>query len=246
MIKSKTIHQSYHNLAIDIKHYFQTSDDTIFKKRNTIKIVEFLDEKFAVKSFRVPNFINQIAYRYIRDSKAKRSYLNSIRLLELGVSTPQPIGYVEFGTFGLKESFYISRFFEYDFEIRAVFNDSSFDNREQILREFVAFSYDLHNKGVYHIDYSPGNVLIKKEDTRYKFAIVDVNRMKFINFSDELRFKNLSRFSTSMQDLEFIAIEYAKVSGIDTQYAKDTLLKYHNKHQEYLQRKKRLKKLKRR
>jgi len=244
MVRFKFISANYNNLQYSIKELFDSSNNTIFQKRNTLKIIDYNNQKIVIKSFKIPNYINKIAYRYFRDSKAKRSYLNSIKLQELGVNTPAPIGYVEFGKFVLQESFYISELFEYNFEIRAVLNDSGFENREQILKEFVAFSYDLHNKGVYHIDYSPGNVLIKKEDTGYKFAIVDVNRMKFINFSDELRFKNLSRFSTSLEDLEFIAKEYAKVSGINEKYAKDILLKYHNKHQEYLQNKKRLKALK--
>ena len=243
-MKYHIINSNYKTLLLNIKEIFNSSNNTIFQQRNTLKTIDYNNQKLVIKSFKIPNFINKIAYRYFRDSKAKRSYLNSVKLQELGVNTPSPIGYVEFGKFTLQESFYISEFFEHDFEIRAVLNDSSFENREQILKEFVAFSYDLHNKSVYHIDYSPGNVLIKKEDSHYKFAIIDVNRMKFIKFNNELRFKNLSRFSTSLEDLEFIAKEYAKVLGIDKEFAKKTLLKYHNKHQEYLQRKKRLKKLK--
>ena len=240
----KAINPNYISLVKNIKSYFEKSSNTLFQKRNTLKIIEFNNKKLVAKSFKIPNFINKIAYKYFRDSKAKRSYFNSIKLQELGVNTPAPIGYIEFGKFTLQESFYVSELFEHDFEIRAVLNDSSFENREQILKEFVAFSYDLHNKGIYHIDYSPGNVLIKQEENIYKFAIVDVNRMKFIKFNNELRFKNLSRFSTSIEDLELIASEYAKISNINEKYAKDTLLKYHNEHQEYLERKKRLKALK--
>jgi len=240
----QTKNTKYDILTKDIQNYFKKSTQTIFKKRNTLKIINYNDETLVVKSFKIPNLINQIAYRYIRDSKAKRSYLNSIKLQKLKINTPEPIGYVEFGKFTLQESFYISKYFEHNFEIRAVLNDKNFEDRTQILKEFTHFSYELHNKGVYHIDYSPGNVLIKKDTNRYIFAIVDVNRMKFIEFDNELRFKNLSRFSTSLDDLNFIAKEYAKVSGIDTQFAINTLLKYHNEHQAYLQRKAKLKSIK--
>ena len=68
--------------------------------------------------------------------------------------------------------------------------------------------------------------------------------MKFINFTNELRFKNLSRFSTSLEDLDYIASEYAKIANINIEFAKKELLKYHNKHQVYLENKKRLKKIK--
>lgn len=238
------VSKEFKGFVLNIKEAFESSGQTLFKQRNTIKVLEFNGSKYAIKSFKVPNFVNKIAYRYFRDSKAKRSYLNSHELIKRGIDTPKPIGYIEHGALLLGNSFYISAFFEFDFEIRDVLKDPNFKDREQILKEFVRFSYNLHNKGVYHYDYSPGNVLIRKNGNNYNLAIIDVNRMQFIDFTDELRFKNLSRFSTTLEDLEFIAKEYAKISGIDEKFAIETLAKYHNKHQEYLQRKKRLKALK--
>jgi serine/threonine protein kinase len=114
------------------------------------------------------------------------------------------------------------------------------------MEAFAAFSWQLHEKGVYHIDYSPGNVLIKKEKDRYIFSIVDVNRMKFITFDNDLRFKNLSRFSASLKDTDFIAQKYASLANIDTTYAVEKLRYYHNRHQQYRQRKEKFKVLKKR
>jgi hypothetical protein len=68
--------------------------------------------------------------------------------------------------------------------------------------------------------------------------------MKFLKFDNELRFKNLSRFSMSDSDTILVAKEYAKISNIDEDFAIKRLNYYHNKHQEYLQKKKRLKNLK--
>jgi hypothetical protein len=67
--------------------------------------------------------------------------------------------------------------------------------------------------------------------------------MNFIDFDDSMRFKNLSRFSTSNRDLEFIAKEYATLHKIDKKLAIETLYKYHNEHQKYLENKKRVKAL---
>ena len=226
----------------DIQTYFEAPGTVITQKRNIIKILSFMKQKVVVKSFKIPNPINRFAYRFIRASKAKRSFINATRLRELGISTPEPIAYVEFFTPLLERSYYISDYFDFDFEIRAVLKDPHFPDREAILREFAHFSWQLHQKGVYHIDYSPGNVLIKKEGDRYHFSIVDVNRMKFITYTDDLRFKNLSRFSATQQDTDFIAKSYAQIAGIDTAYAVKTLRHYHQKHQQYLQNKKRLKK----
>ena len=112
---------------------------------------------------------------------------------------------MEFPTrFLFKESFYISDFFDYDFEIRAVFNDKDFKDRENILTKFIEFTYKLHKKKVYHIDYSPGNILVKKGAYGYTFSIIDVNRMKFIEFDDDLRMKNLAKLTNDIGDNEFI------------------------------------------
>lgn len=173
----------------NIKTYFENSKNiVIYDKRNIIKIIEYQNKKFVVKSFKTPHFLNQIVYKFFRDSKAKRSYENSIILEEMGINTPKPIGYIEFPTtFRFTESFYISEFFDYDFEIRALFKDENFQDREEVLKKFVEYSYNLHNKGIYHLDYSPGNILVKKVDAIYTFSIIDVNRMKFTKFDDKLR-----------------------------------------------------------
>ncbi len=229
-----------------IEQHFAASEEVITHKRNIIKILECEQQKVVVKSFKIPNIVNRFAYRFIRDSKAKRSFLNAQKLQELGINTPDPIAYIEFFTPLLTKSFYISSYFAFDFEIRDVLKDPDFEKREEILEAFAAFSWQLHEKGVYHIDYSPGNVLIKKEKDRYIFSIVDVNRMKFITFDNDLRFKNLSRFSASLKDTDFIAQKYASLANIDTTYAVEKLRYYHNRHQQYRQRKEKLKVLKKR
>ncbi len=236
-------YQNFNDLLKNIQNLFQQSDDVITAKRNIIKRVEYNGKKIVIKSFKIPNPVNKFAYRFIRHSKAKRSFLNAQKLITLDVNTPKPIAYAEFFEPLLEKSFYICEYFDFDFEMRDVLKDKSFKNRNEIFDRFIEFSYKLHQKGVYHIDYSPGNVLIKKTEKRYIFSIVDVNRMKFIKFNDKLRFKNLSRFSASKEDTKYFAKKYAAISKIDESFAIDQLFFYHKKHQNYLQNKKRLKTL---
>jgi RIO-like serine/threonine protein kinase len=186
-------------------------------------------------------------YRFFRSSKAERSYENAVKLRALGVNTPEPIGYIELASkFLFQKSYYVSEFYDFDFEIRDVLNDDTFEDREEILKEFVYFSNDLHDKGVYHSDYSPGNVIIKKLNDGYEFSIIDVNRMKFRPYSIALRFENLSRFSTNDKDKDFIARQYAKILKIEDNKAIEMLNHYHDVHQNYLTNKKRIKRFKRR
>jgi len=244
----KSINENFNNFLINIQSLFSNNaNKTLFEQRNTIKIITFEKREYVVKSFKIPHLLNQFIYRFFRDSKAKRSYENSVKLQKLNVNTPLPIGYIEFPSLLLfKESYYISDYFNYDFEIRAVLADTNFDDREIILKEFVAFSYDLHNKGVFHVDYSPGNVLIQKENDGYIFSLIDVNRMKFINFNDELRMKAFAKLSASKNDREFIVKEYCKLIPIDVTFATEKMELFHKEHQAYIENKKKLRKLKKR
>jgi len=224
----------------NIKLYFnQNINRVIYDKRNIIKVIEYEHNKYVVKSFKVPHLFNQIVYRFFRDSKAKRSFINSQRLQLMGIATPQPVGYIEFPTLCcFKESFYVSEFFDFDFEIRAVLADTSFFERDQILKAFALYTYTLHKKGVYHVDYSPGNILVKKEGTQYCFSIVDVNRMQFLEMDAKLRMESLAKLTTNREDNLKIVTYYAETSGEDVAELMGYLEEALEAQQRYLARKK--------
>lgn len=243
----KIIDPIYKNLVIDINRYFNAQgSETIFKKRNVVKIIGFNNERLVVKSFKIPHFINRIVYRFFRSSKAQRSYENSFRLTQMGINTPKPIGYIENRSlFFLNESYYISELCNYDFEIRAVFNDKTFPDRNCILEQFIEFTVDLHDKGVYHIDYSPGNILVQKQNDYYTFWIIDVNRMQFMSLNNDLRMKNLAKLTFDEEDNKQMIRSYALKSSVDI----DEMFKrleYHLQVQKnYLSNKKKMKSFKR-
>jgi serine/threonine protein kinase len=244
-IKYKATDNSFDKFILNIEDSFFNKDNiTLFDKRNIIKIIVFNNKKYAVKSFKIPHNLNKIVYRFFRDSKAKRSYGNSLKLQELNINTPKPIGYVEFNSlFLFKKSFYISEFLDYDFEIRAVFNDLEFKDRKDILKQFIEFTYKLHQKGIYHIDYSPGNILVQKDNLEYKFYLIDVNRMKFIDFDIDLRAKSISKLTTNIDDNKFIIDYYSQISTLDKNIISKKYSFYLNKEKQYLENKKRLKRL---
>lgn len=232
-------------LIREVEEYFSRKENpTIDDKRNIIRIVEYAGERYVVKSFKVPHLINRIVYRYFRDSKAKRSYENSLRLKALGVDTPDPAGYAEERSVrGLGRSYFVSAYLPFDFEIRALFADPRFPRRDEILEAFVKFAWELHEKGVYHVDFSPGNILVKEEGKGYRFYLVDVNRMRFGPLGAQERMQSLSKLTSSEEDNRTMVALYAGYSGWD----EEELLRYHRKalrrQREYLERKRRLKSL---
>lgn len=217
------INPKYQNLEkelLNIKRIFNDANDSIHKARNELKIIELQGVKCVVKSFKVPHIINRIAYTYLRDGKAKKSYINAMKLIELHVATPEPIGIIEFFEGGLlSQSYFISLYEPYDFTIREVFHHKV-ANHQEILKQFAKFTYEIHKKGVWHVDYSLGNILVTKEDTTYKFSLVDINRMEFKNITTQEGLKNFNKFwAKDKNDLIIIAKEYARLSSFDEKKA---------------------------
>ena len=89
-------YKEFKEFILNIKEYFRENSNTIHKARNELKVINYKDVQTVVKAFKIPNIINQIVYAYFRDSKAKKSYENSIKLINLNINTPMPIGYIEF------------------------------------------------------------------------------------------------------------------------------------------------------
>ncbi len=195
-------------LIDDIEAYFQQSKQVLHAERNEIRVVEFEGEDYVIKSFKVPNVVNRFVYRYLRASKAKRSYLYSLRLGKK--LCPEAIAYIEKYKSGLLDhSYYISRHFDYDFTIRPVFLEKDFANRVEVLEKFSEFTYQLHQKDILHRDYSPGNILIKQENSQYQFKIVDVNRMQFKILSLQDRLMNFARLMMDDETLAILIKPYA-------------------------------------
>ncbi|OOG71103.1 Kdo domain containing protein [Flavobacterium sp. A45] len=214
-------------------------------KRNIIKLFELEGITMNIKSFKIPNLINKIAYRYFRKSKARRSFEYATLLLEKEIGTPQPLAYLEnYNWIGLKDSYYASEHLECNLTYRELVEIPDYPDHENILRQFTRFSYSLHQKGIEFKDHSPGNTLIKKSaEGQYDFFLVDLNRMNFHEeMSFELRMKNLCRLTPVKEMVEVMSNEYAKVSGESEDLIFETLWKYTADFQERFHRKKRLKK----
>ncbi len=214
-------------------------------QRNIIKLFPFQGKTINIKSFKIPHFINKIAYKYFRKSKARRSFEYATTLLQKGIGTPQPIAYFEnYDFIGLKDSYYVCEHLDSDLTYRELVEIPDLADHDKILRQFTRFSFDLHEKGIEFLDHSPGNTLIKKNaEGNYDFFLVDLNRMQFHeSMSFEIRMKNLCRLTPVKEMVAVMSNEYAKVSGESEQLIFETLWKMTADFQERFYRKKRLKK----
>ena len=192
MRKNLEVYSGYETLKPQLEKIFDNFKEegvyVVEGKRNVIKKVRVGDEVFNIKKFKTPGFLQSIVYRFMRKSKAKRSFEYAKRLVSHQIKTPFPIAYCEFFSGGLKESFYVSKHLDYDFDFRVLIHQPKFVEREKILQQFTDFTYKLQECNVNFLDHSPGNTLInKRPDGNYDFYLIDLNRMNFESMGFEKR-----------------------------------------------------------
>ena len=211
------VNPSFENSALSILDTIKTfgSSGELFGNgdRNKIKLFDLDGKTINIKSFKIPNIVNKIAYRYFRKSKARRSFEYATILLEKGIGTPEPIAFLEnFNLVGLKDSYYASEHLATELTYRELVEIPDYSDHDNILRQFTKFTFDLHEKGVEFLDHSPGNTLIKKnESNNYNFFLVDLNRMNFHdNMSFEQRMNNFSRLTPKKEMIAVMSNEYSK------------------------------------
>lgn len=188
--------------------------EIIYEARNILKKTEEQGVTMVVKSFKKPHIINRFAYTFIRKSKARRSYEYSMNILKHGSHTPEPIAYIEEYSGGLiSHSFYICCYEAGD-TVRNLMAGKVSGNEKE-LNAFVDFTKSLHDNGILHLDYSPGNILMRQNTQgNYEFSLVDVNRMHLINgINCKEVCWNLRRLCLSKEVLDYIVTRYATLMG---------------------------------
>lgn len=238
--------QSLKELVLDAISNFNSKGKVLVEgQRNAIKLFDLKDITLNIKSFKKPNLINKIAYRYFRKSKARRSFEFASKLMEMQIGTPNPVAFFEnYDFIGLKESYYACEHLENVFEFREIVQNEAFENRDFIIRKFTQFTFEMHEKGIEFLDHSPGNTLIRKnKDGSYSFFLVDLNRMKFHETLDfKTRMKNLSKITHKKDMIVVMSNEYAKLSGEDETIIFETMWGLTADFQYRFHRKKRIKK----
>ncbi|MDR2809100.1 MAG: hypothetical protein LBB84_00890 [Tannerellaceae bacterium] len=217
------IHPSYTDLSdfvyqLPARFRFAGEGEWIYKERNELKMFYTGNRKIVVKSFKVPHLLNRFVYAFFRPSKARRSYNYSLEILVRGFHAPAPVAYLETFAWGLlKNSYYISEYTG-GITMRQEFSFISPNTKEKtdILLAFAAFTARLHEAGIYHKDYSNGNILYTRdENKKLHFELVDVNRMRFCRVNWKKGCKAFHRLDISIEMLRIVAAEYARLRNFD-------------------------------
>ena len=87
------------------------------------------------------------------------------------------------------------------------------------------FAYDMHSKGVLHLDFSPGNILWDYDGNgNFVFSIVDINRMHFGTITQKQACRSFSRLWGPKNFIVTLVTEYALIAGYDLQSSLDICL----------------------
>ena len=183
---------------------------TVHSDRNTTKKIEFNGRFFAVKSFQSPNVLQRLAYANFRKPKAQRSLEFSEKLIEAGLHSPKPIGYiVKIKRIQLHQSYYISEFHEFEHDLLPVFKD--FNTHLNLIEQFVKTVATMHDFNIYHHDLTKRNVLINSSKEQV-FSFIDNNRMSFQRMSLKMRMESISKLTNNIEELHTLAMLYSKYS----------------------------------
>ncbi len=198
-------------------HGVPAEANEIYHARNSVYAYSCKDGTcLCIKDFHTPSAINSLIYTHLRRSKARRSYENARRLISMGFDTPDPVAYIEVHCgMRLTRSYYICRQIDGAEDLR-LWHLRDAAVMSPVLDALAQYMVRLHRAGVYHKDFSPGNILYRTEDGRRRFYLIDINRMNFGVQSRKRLMDNFSRIDIeSAEATADLARRYALAAGID-------------------------------
>ena len=192
----------------EIPRSFQEKGDVVYDGRNVLKRIGLGSIDVVVKSFKKPHIINRVVYSFFRQSKAERSYIYSMEIQQHGFDTPEPVAMIEQFQSGLLSHSYYICCYDGGETVRSLM-DGKVEGNEDKLSAFARYTAALHQAGILHLDYSPGNILIHQNDANeYSFSLVDVNRMQLLSDIDcDTVCRNMCRLCISREVLTYIMTE---------------------------------------
>lgn len=194
------------------------SDDgtTLYEGRNTVRLFVSGGRRYVVKRFHRLNLLKAVIYTFFRHDKARHAYWNSIRLIEKGVLTPEPVAVIgEYSHGLLRDAYYVSGYTDWNAIRKPLTEDVPFDRL--MTADYARFVATLHQKGIIHKDLNNTNVLYHNGESHYEFMLIDVNRMAFTKDgeppADKACLENLTLFADRGEMFDFFAAEYIKARG---------------------------------
>jgi glycosyltransferase involved in cell wall biosynthesis len=214
------VHPSFKSLEtfmLRLPYIFREQGETMYKGRNELRLFHHQGYDLAVKSYRRPHALNAAIYGFLRPSKAERAYRHALRLLAAGVGTPAPVGFVAGRRYFLfADSYSVTLLSACPYTYRDMAT-RAFARRDEILEAIARTTARMHENGIWHKDYSAGNILFDDVSDAIPVEIVDLNRMSFAKTKTGLKkgCRNFERLPATDDMTAVMATCYAKERGFD-------------------------------
>ena len=196
-----------------------TEGEVIYERRNTLRLTQGV----VVKQFATPRLGQGLWYGLVGKSKAQRSYEYAQRMEGL---TPKPVAYREVRLCGiLRESWYACEASVCTHTFNELIGAPDFPHRTEILQAIGRFTATMHQRGIWHRDYSGGNILFNDDGSRVE--VIDLNRIRFCRqMSREQRLRNFERLNIDREALRTMAHAYAEAMGENAKEDTDFILSH--------------------
>lgn len=218
-------YESLRSWIEQISDTFDQDGDILYDARNRIRAKSAPDgQLMCVKRFCCPTFVNRLAYSFLRKPKAQRAYENAQILLDHQIGSPEPVAYIlTYRNHLLAESYLVTlksplkhTFYE--------FRDGIIAGKESLIQAFARFTAHMHVEGIYHLDYSPGNILYDRINDQWHFELVDINRLHIGKVSPKQGCANFCRLWGKTDFFEVLAPAYAQARHIDETSCREWIL----------------------
>lgn len=187
--------------------------EVIYDARNRLYRLHFEGMTVCIKAFHRPAGVNKWVYGNFRRGKARRSYENAMEMRRLGFSTPTPLAYVE-TTYGKR--------FDLSYYIYEYISDSVYlrdwekrPDAPELADAIATEMAKLHAAGIFHKDFTPGNIFVKRTGEEFSFSYIDINRMAFGVTNRRKMMDNFRGLTFDRKMLVRLARSYAAKSGLD-------------------------------
>lgn len=212
----------------DLERHFEEGRE-IYGGRNSIRVCRTEGLELNVKRYGIPALPNRVIYTLFRAPKGLRAFRYPQKLLALGFESPEPVAYLEERRGGLiARSYFISLQCPYRRRLYE-WGDAEPAEGNELVRAFARYTARLHEAGVMHLDYSPGNVLFDRVDGAWHFSLVDTNRMHFGPVSVEQGCANFARLWGQPVLFRLLADEYAAARHADPERCRRLVMAARNR-----------------
>lgn len=199
-----------------IPQLMEHEGDTLHAGRNLIKVLRAPDGTLLnVKRYHRPSFFNALVYSTaLRKPKGQRAFEYPARLLAAGVDTPEAVAYIEERRWGvLRHSWLVSIQCPYRHRLYEL-AEAPAGTYEPLADALAAMTARMHEAGMLHRDYSPGNILWDVADGNTVFSVVDINRMRFGKVTLHDGCANFARLWGPKKFFERLARVYAQCRNL--------------------------------